>query len=215
MPDTLPDPLVVNSRTADASVDPQFLDRWSPRAFSPEPLDEATIMSLFEAARWAPSSGNEQPWIYLYATVPEERARFLDILDESNRIWVKHAPMIAFVVARLTLARNGKPNRTARFDAGSSWLSLALEARKLGLYAHAMAGFDLNKAYDSLNVPRDGYEVMAAIAIGKYGDPSQLDERNRGREKPSGRRHVSEFVFRGQLPTLTSDSTQSPHDSDA
>lgn len=201
---TLP-PLAVNARIADAPVDPQFLDRWSPRAFSPEPLDDETIRSLFEASRWAPSAGNEQPWIYLYATEPEQRQRFLSILDDSNQIWVKNAPMIAFVVARLTLARNGRPNRTAQFDTGSSWLSLALEARKLRLYAHAMAGFDMDRAHDTLRVPRDGYEIMAAIAIGQYGDPAQLDDYNRGREKPNTRKHVSEFAFEGPLPDPSRD----------
>ena len=193
-------PLELNGRTADAQVDPQFLDRWSPRAFSPEPLDESAIQSLFEAARWAPSAGNEQPWIYLYAVEPDERALFLQILDESNQTWVKNAPMIAFVIARLTLARSGRPNRTAQFDAGSSWMSLALEARKLGLYAHAMAGFDADKAHEALRVPRDGYEIMAAIAIGNYGDPGDLSDYNRSREKPSTRKHTSEFAFRGSLP---------------
>ncbi len=201
MSDTLPGLLVVNGREADAPVDSQFLDRWSPRAFSPEPLDTEMIESLFEAARWAPSAGNEQPWVYLYATSNEDRVQFLAILDGSNQIWVQHAPMIAFVLARLTTAR-GKHNRTAQFDTGASWVSLALEARRLGLYAHAMAGFDEDKAYEVLRVPNDRYEVMAAIAIGKYGDPSQLDEKNRKREKPSTRKHSSEFAFQGPLPEL-------------
>jgi len=192
--------LVVNGRAADADVDPQFLDRWSPRAFSPEPLEEGVILSLFEAARWAPSAGNEQPWIYIYTTSPEEHARFLDVLDESNQSWAKSAPVIAFVIARLTIARNGRPNRTAQFDTGSSWLSLALEARRLGLYAHAMAGFDSDKAHDVLAVPREGYEVMAAIVVGRYGDAAELSEFNRGREKPNTRKHVSEFAFRGGFP---------------
>src|SRR5215212_11019460 len=182
--------LELNGRTADAQVDPQFLDRWSPRAFSPEPLDESAIQSLFEAARWAPSAGNEQPWIYLYAIDPDDRARFVEILDESNQTWARHAPMIAFVVARLTLSKNGRPNRLAQFDAGSSWMSLALEARKLGLYAHGMAGFDADKAHETLRIPREGYEVMAAIAIGKHGDPATLSEFNRSREKPSSRKHT-------------------------
>lgn len=201
MSDSLISPPTVNNRLADAPVDSQFLDRWSPRAFSLEPPDPEAIQSLFEAARWAPSAGNEQPWIYVYATEPEERARFLEVLDESNQQWAKNAPMIAFVIARLTLSKNGRPNRTARFDTGSSWISLALEARKLGLYAHAMAGFNADKAHETLNVPRIGYEVMAAIAIGQYGDPSELSEYNQGREKPSQRKHIDEFVFKGPLPS--------------
>jgi nitroreductase len=158
------------------------------------------VRSLFEAARWAPSAGNEQPWIYIYATSSDERARFLEILDESNQTWAKNAPMIAFVIARLTVARNGRPNRTARFDTGASWISLALQARKLGIFAHAMAGFDSDKAHDTLHVPREGYEIMAAIAVGKYGNPAELSEYNRGREKPSTRKHTSEFVFQGRFP---------------
>lgn len=190
---------VVNGRVPDAPVDAVFLDRWSPRAFSSEPLPEITVLSLLEAARWAPSSGNEQPWTYVYATTPEERTRFLPILDEFNRIWVQHAPMIAFVMTRLNWAKSGKPNRHAQFDAGSSWLSLALQARRLGLYAHAMAGFDVDKAHVVLNAPRDRYEIMAVIAIGRYGDVADLDEYNRKRETPSSRKHVSEFAFHGPL----------------
>ncbi len=201
MSDTLSVPPLVNPREPDAPVDSQFLDRWSPRAFSPEPLEAETISSLFEAARWAPSSGNEQPWVYLYATSEDDRKRYLGVLDDSNRIWVQHAPMIAFVLARL-IRSSGKRNRTAQFDAGSSWISLALEARRLGLYAHAMAGFNMEKASEILRVPADKYEVMAAIAIGRYGDPSLLDEKNRQREHPSTRKHTAEFVFEGALPEM-------------
>jgi nitroreductase len=193
-------PPVADTRIPDAPVDPQFLDRWSPRALSPEPLDETVICSLFEAARWAPSAGNEQPWIYIYAVSSDDLARFLEILDESNRTWAKNAPMIAFVIARLSLAKSGRPNRTARFDTGASWISLALQARKLGLFAHAMAGFDSDRAHDTLHVPREGYEIMAAIAIGRYGNPAELSEYNRGREKPNTRRHTSEFVFQDRFP---------------
>jgi len=193
---------VVNCRVPDVPVDAVFLDRWSPRAFSPEPLPEITILSLLEAARWAPSANNEQPWTYVYATTPEERARFLPLLGEFNRIWVRHAPMIAFVMTRLHTAKSGKPNRHAQFDAGSSWMSLALQARRLGLYAHAMAGFDVEQAHVVLNAPRDRYEVMAAIAIGRYGDVANLDDYNRKRETPSSRKHVSEFAFHGPLPDI-------------
>lgn len=190
----------MNGRTPDAPVDAVFLDRWSPRAFSPEPLAETTILSLLEAARWAPSSGNEQPWTYVYATTSEQRERVLPLLDEFNRIWVRHAPVIAFVMARLHSAKSGKPNRHAQFDAGSSWMSLALQARRLGLYTHAMGGFDVDQAHVVLNAPRDKYEIMAAIAIGRYGSASDLDEYNQKRETPSSRKPVSKFAFHGVLP---------------
>ncbi len=193
---------IINGRVPDAPVDAVFLDRWSPRAFSSDLLPELTIRSLFEAARWAPSSNNEQPWTYVYATSAEERALFLTILDKFNRIWVQHAPMIAFVMARLNMTKSGKPNRHAQFDSGSSWLSLALQARRLGLYAHAMGGFNVDTAHSVLNAPHDKYEIMAAIAIGRYGDVADLDEYNRKREIPSRRRPVSQFAFHGPLPDV-------------
>ncbi len=191
---------VANNRVADAPVDPGFPDRWSPRAFSSEPVSEEAILSLFEAARWAPSSGNEQPWTYIYSSTADEHQRLLSLLDASNQRWASHAPVLAFAVARLKWTKTGKPNRHAQFDTGTSWGYLALEARKLGLYAHGMGGFDVERSYDVLNIPRDAYEVMAAIAIGYYGDPATLVERDRTREKPSGRKHVSEFAFHGALP---------------
>ena len=191
---------VVNDRVADATIDPAFLDRWSPRAFSSEPVSEETILSLFEAARWAPSSGNEQPWTYVYSSTPEEHGRLLSLLSASNQAWASRAPVLAFALARLKTSTTGRPNRHAQFDTGTSWGYLALEARKIGLYAHGMGGFDLERSYEVLNVPRDAYEVMAAIAIGYYGDPVTLVEKDRMREKPNGRKHVSEFAHRGTRP---------------
>jgi nitroreductase len=154
---------------------------------------------LFEAARWAPSSGNEQPWIYLYANSPDDHRRFLDLLDNGNQSWAFRAPVLAFVIARQH-TRKGNPNRTAQFDTGSSWMSLALQARRLGLYAHGMAGFDVDRSYHVLHVPRDRYSVMAAIAIGHRGDPSVLAEKNRVRESPNSRNPVSAFAFPGVMP---------------
>jgi nitroreductase len=186
-------------RIPDAPVDPQFLDRWSPRSFTNEPVTDDELRSLFEAARWAPSSGNEQPWIYLYASSAEDHDRFLNLLNSGNQAWAFRAPVLAFVIARRH-TRKGNPNRTALFDTGSSWMSLALEARKLGLYAHGMAGFDVDSSYDVLHVPRDRYEVIAAIAIGRRGDPSMLKENNRAREFPSSRQPTSAFAFPGSMP---------------
>lgn len=191
---------VSSPRIPDAEVDPQFPERWSPRSFSSEPVTEDQLMSLFEAARWAPSSENAQPWTYLYARSPDDHARFLSILNPSNQRWAHRAPVLAFAIARLHSASTGTPNRHAQFDTGSSWMSLALEARMLGLYAHGMAGFKLDLAYDVLHVPRDRYEIMAAIAIGHRGDPAVLEEKDRVREFPNSRKPVSEFAFQGALP---------------
>lgn len=191
---------VANDRVADSPVDPAFLDRWSPRAFSSEPVSEETLLSLFEAARWAPSSGNHQPWVYIYSSNAEEHQRLLSLLDLSNQRWAAKAAVLAFAVARLK-TKTGRMNRHAQFDTGTSWGFFALEARKLGLYAHGMGGFDVERSYDVLNLPRDSYEVMAAIAIGHYGDPSTLVEKDRTREHPNGRHHVSTFAFHGSLPS--------------
>ncbi|MBN1825226.1 MAG: nitroreductase family protein [Candidatus Eisenbacteria bacterium] len=188
-----------NPRRAEAEVDPQFTDRWSPRSFRPDPIPEEAVRSLFEAARWAPSSMNEQPWLFLYAVSDEERARFLEPLVEGNRIWAKRAPLLLYVLVRRAFEKNGKPNRTAPFDAGSAWMSLALQARKMGLYAHGMAGFDRQKAHEALGAPEEEYEVIAAVAVGRKGDPAALPENLAKRESPSGRKPLAEVARRGGL----------------
>ena len=110
--------IVPNKRAPDAPVNPMFLDRWSPRAFDPTPLPEEDIATLFEAARWAPSCFNEQPWMFVYGTSAEERKIFLEILTEGNRVWTKNAPVLAISFARRTFARNDRPNRHAGHDCG-------------------------------------------------------------------------------------------------
>lgn len=199
---TIPDthaPPAAPPRAPAAPVDPRFLDRWSPRAFSPEPIDEATLATLFEAARWAPSCSNEQPWLFLYGSTPEELEYYRPILEPGNREWADRAPVLAVIFTRRTFSRTGKPNRWAQFDAGAAWLSLALQARALGLYAHAMGGFDEDLAYDVLRVSRDEYEAMAAIAIGHYGDPSSLPPRQLAKEFPSSRKPPEEVARHGPL----------------
>lgn len=171
-----------------------FVDRWSPRAFSGEPLSQTTIDSLFEAARWAPSSSNGQPWLFIYAAEPEARKRFVSILAEGNQVWARHAPLLVMAFARRAFAKTGKPNRHAQFDTGSAWVSVAFEARKLGLYAHGMAGFSEDLAYERLKVARDDYEAMAAIAIGHPGDVSELPPHLQAREIPSERKPLSEVA---------------------
>ncbi len=189
-----------NQRTPEVEVNGMFLDRWSPRAFLADPLSQEQLKSLFEAARWAPSCYNEQPWLFLYAVTSEDRERFASVLVEKNQLWASKAPLLMFVLARRDFSKTGKPNRHAVFDAGSAWMSLALQARKLGLYAHAMAGFHQEKAYEVLGVPKEAYHVMAAIAVGRRGDPSQLPEDLAEREFPSPRRPLAEVAFEGYFP---------------
>ncbi len=156
-----------NTRTPECEVDSMFIDRWSPRAFLPDRLPEQQVKTLFEAARWAPSCFNEQPWLFVYATEPDKREKFLSALVAKNQRWAARCPLLMFALARKNFEQGGRANRHAPFDTGAAWMSLALQARKLGLYAHAMAGFSQDKAYEILGVSRDEYHIMAAIAVGR------------------------------------------------
>jgi nitroreductase len=183
-----------NPRTPDWDVDSMFVDRWSPRGFSGEPLTEREIHTLFEAARWAPSCYNEQPWRFVYATEPQARARLTACLVAKNRAWAGGAPLLMFLLARRHFQKTGAENRHAPYDAGAAWMALALQARKLGLYAHAMAGFNPDKAYEALGVSREDYLVMTAIAVGRRGDASGLPEDLRLIESPNDRKPHAEVA---------------------
>lgn len=197
------------ARSPEAAVDPIFTERWSPRAFSSEPVDPAAVRSLFEAARWAPSSANEQPWLFLYATSPADRARFAEGLLDMNRAWAAHAPMLVYLLARRTIRSGdwaGRPNPTSWFDAGAAWMSLALQAQILGLSVHAMAGIDREKVARLLDIPTADYDVIAAVAIGRRGDAEQLPPILRARERPSGRRPLGEIAVEGNFPARERDA---------
>lgn len=185
-------------RVPEADVDPQFPERWSPRAFSSQPVAEADLRSLFEAARWAPSAANSQPWLFLVAVTPEDHARFLALLNPGNQIWAREAPVLLFVLTRLRSA-SGRAMEWGAFDAGAAWMALALQARKLGLYAHAMGGFDREGIYARLNIPAEEYHALAAVAVGYYGDPARLTEELQQRERPSPRKPLAEVFHYGAL----------------
>ena len=191
-------PEVAPHRQPEHAIDPIFVNRWSPRAFSNEPIDDETLGRVFEAARWAPSCFNEQPWRFIIAKTDEDRARFLDFLVPANQVWAKLAPVLIVVVAKKTFAHNGKPNPTYHFDAGCAWGHLALAAEQNGLITHGMAGFQSGPARVTLGIP-DDYEPMAVIALGKRGDAAQLPENLREREVPSDRRSQSESVMEGKF----------------
>jgi nitroreductase len=174
-------------------------NRWSPRAFSDKPVAPEVLRSLFEAARWAPSSNNEQPWAYLVAAKDDSEnfAKMLGVLVEFNANWAKHAPVLALSVAHLTTQRDGKPNRVALHDVGSASAQLTLEANARGLQVHQMAGFDAEKARQTFAIPPD-WEPVAAMAIGYPGDPESLPEKLRDRElAPRTRKPLGEFVMSG------------------
>ena len=188
-----------NPRIPTVDVDSQFLDRWSPRSFVPTPLTDDQLAALFEAARWAPSCYNEQPWLFLYAVTPEDRVRFGEALVPANQVWALHAPLLLFVLCRRRFRHNNQENRHAPFDAGAAWMALALQARKLGLHAHAMAGFSRQKAYEILAVPQEDYDIIAAVAIGRRGDAQMLPEDVAAREQPSQRKPLTEVASEGRF----------------
>ena len=183
----------------DVSLHELIRNRWSPRAFSDKPVGPEVLRSLFEAARWAPSSNNEQPWAYMVATKDdaENFAKMLSVLVEFNANWAKHAPVLALSVAHLKAQRDGKPNRVALHDVGSASAQLTLEANARGLQIHQMAGFDADKARQAFAIPAD-WEPVAAMAIGYPGDPESLPEKLRERElAPRTRKPLGEFVMSG------------------
>ncbi len=174
--------------------------RWSPRAFADRPVEVDKLRSLIEAARWAPSSFNEQPWAYLMAARdnPEEFARLLSVLTEGNVAWAQRAPVLMLSIAKLNFERNGRPNRHAFHDVGLASASLIMQATALGLVAHQMAGFDAGKARELFAIP-EGWEPVAAIALGYPGEPESLPERLRSRElEPRTRKPLEQFVFTGR-----------------
>lgn len=182
-------------QTPFSKLDPLFIDRWSPRSFLENELKEDEILTLFEAARWAPSCYNEQPWLFLFARTREDRQRYAEALVEGNRVWAKRAPILMAVFSRKRFDKNGNENRWADFDTGSAWMSLVLQAMKLGIYCHGMAGFDPEKAYRICNVDPEKYNALCMAAIGRKGPAEVLDEPMRSRESPSDRRPLGEMVF--------------------
>jgi nitroreductase len=173
--------------------------RWSPRAFSDKPVDREILASLFEAARWAPSSNNEQPWAYFVATKDnaEDFAKMVSVLVEFNADWAKNAPVLLLAVSRLKFP-NGNPNRNAFYDTGAATALLSVEATARGLAVHQMAGFDPAKAKQVFEIPED-CEPIAAIAVGFPGDPNSLSQKLQDRENaPRTRKPLTEFVMSGR-----------------
>jgi nitroreductase len=171
--------------------------RWSPRSFSDREVSPNDLKILFDAARWAASSYNEQPWRFLMATKsdPAPYQKLLSVLVEFNQGWAKTAPVLFIMAAKKTFTQNGTPNRFALHDAGQALANLFLQATALGLHAHGMAGFDEEKARTELHIP-DDYDLGAAVAVGYLGTPEDLPQQYRGAETaPRQRKPISEIVF--------------------
>lgn len=172
-------------------------ERWSPRAFADKPVEHETLHSLFEAARWAASGGNQQPWNFLFATKEnaENYARFSSLLWELNAVWTHTAPVLVLAVAQL-YTRPGS-EYISYYDTGMATANLLTQAVASGLVTHPMGGFDKGKAKAELNIP-EGYDPLVMIALGYPGTPDQLPEALRERElAPRIRKPLAEFVFEG------------------
>lgn len=187
------------NRTPTHPISELILNRWSPRAFSGETIPTETLMSLFEAARWAPSSYNNQSWRFIYAqkNTPHWDALF-NLMVEFNQSWTKNAAALVVIVSKKTFDHNGEASITHSFDSGAAWENLALEASSRGIIAHGMQGFDYEKAKIVLGVP-EGYAVEAMVAIGMPGKKEDLPAMLQEKEVPSDRKPLSELVMEGKF----------------
>lgn len=172
--------------------------RWSPRAFDSRPVESEKLLSLFEAARWSPSGGNEQPWAFIVGTLDDKPThdKFLRIMTGQNPIWAKNVPVLILSVARM-MRSSGAPNSHAFYDVGQAVAHLSVQATDLGLRVHQMGGFDTKKAHEVFNLP-EGYQPVTIIAVGYAGNPDDLPEPMRERERtPRTRKPIHDFVFEG------------------
>lgn len=195
----------LENRQPDHPVDPLFLSRWSPRAFQPSAMPEGDLYTMLEAARWAPSAYNIQPWRFIYALRNDAHWEdFLSLLDPFNAGWAKNASALLFLVSNTLMPAQGsrpaRPSETHSFDAGAAWAQLALQATALGYQAHAMAGIQFDEVKLRLSVP-EHYRVEIAVAIGRQTDSRDLPQALQAREKPSLRRPLTQLAFHARFDT--------------
>lgn len=189
-------------KTADTeySIHELIKRRWSPRSFSDRKVDPDLIRQLFDAARWAPSSFNEQPWRFIYARKeePELFDKLKNVMVKFNQRWASDAPVLILTVVKQRFSHNNKPNRVAEFDTGAAMSYLTVEATRHDLYVHQMAGIDRDKARELFDIP-DGYNPFTMAAVGYLGDPDDLDEEFRESEKSvRTRKAIDEIAFHGE-----------------
>ena len=187
----------MSDRKNEFNADDLFLNRWSPRAMTGGPITDEQLFSLFEAARWAPSSHNNQPWRFVYAKRDTEYwNKIFNFLVEGNRLWVKNAAAIVVVISKTISEYNGSFIRTHSFDTGAAWENIALQGTISGLVIHGMSGLDYEKATEELGLPEE-FKVEMMFAVGLPGNEDELPDKLREIEKPSGRKEISEIVSEG------------------
>lgn len=186
-----------SQRSATDETDPIFVNRWSPRSFRKIDIPQDILDSIFDAARWAPSCFNDQPWLIVTSSGAEDFDRFLKLLNEANQVWAKNVGLIGFIFARKHFAHNGKPNHWANFDCGSVWMSLALQTSLHGLHAHGMAGIHYDRVHEELGVPEEDYHSVCGFALGLIDHPDALPEDYAKRETPSPRQPLDEIWHPG------------------
>ena len=180
------------NRKAETDVNEMFYTRWSPRSMSGETLTKEELLPLFEAAKWSPSSFNEQPWRFVVG-LDEQKDKLMEYLVGFNQQWCKNAAALVVILSHKTFSRNDKPNANHSFDTGAAWMALSLEGARRDLVVHGMAGFDKEKIRAELQIPEE-YEIDAMCAIGKLGKKEDLPEGLQDKEIPSQRKAISEIV---------------------
>lgn len=189
-----------NARASDLPIEPQFITRWSPRAYDNSALSEYDLMTIFEAARWAPSAYNVQPWRFLYSLKGSAHwKQYLSLLDPFNADWAKRAGALVFLISSTTVPGSDTLREfpTHSFDAGAAWIHIALQAQALGYHAHALGGIFHERVKEELAIP-EHFKVEIGIAIGKIGKPEVLSDVLRQREKPSSRLPLIALIHAGR-----------------
>ena len=196
--------MTIDNRHPAFPVDPLFIQRWSPRAFTGADMPESDLLSMLEAAHWAPSAGNLQPWRFSYGLKgSEDWGRYVSFLDDGNQAWAHNAGALVIVVSKTHNVAAGKTEarftRTHSFDTGAATMAIQLQAILMGYHAHPMGGILADRIKSELAIPDEGYVVEAAVAIGRIAPPETLPEKLRLREIPSQRKPLSDVAFRGHF----------------
>ncbi len=191
--------------TTRVAIDRLIAERWSPRAFDPDrAIENKKIDALMEAARWAPSCFNEQPWRFVICNRHDDEVAWqfaVSCLAPKNQLWARNAPLLILACASETFSRNGKPNRWAHYDTGAASENICLQATSMELFAHPMGGFDPERANEVFKIP-PGITAIAMIAVGYYGDPGELDSNMATSEQaPRERNPLQNNFFNGDFET--------------